>query len=183
MKVRVCRLRRGRTARGCEGGRGWRRMARGRVPGDGTGSCAGRGCGARHGVVAAAWQHVWWNVSATALGAGDKNGRFSRGKRTAATTTRPSQHTPRLSPAGTPLECFLRTKLAVDGVYLLPSCPGRCSCGTFPSSLRLAPDGTAGSAPWLPAAAARPAAARPSGERATHSAASSAVTKLPCRLV
>ena len=61
-------------------------MARGRVPGDGTGSCAGRGCGARHGVVAAAWQHVWWNVSATALGAGDKNGRFSRGKRTAATT-------------------------------------------------------------------------------------------------
>ena len=95
MKVRVCRLRRGRTARGCEGGRGWRRMARGRVPGDGTGSCAGRGCGARHGVVAAAWQHVWWNVSATALGAGDKNGRFSRGKRTTATTSRhPSLYTP-----------------------------------------------------------------------------------------
>ena len=68
MKVRVCRLRRGRTARGCEGGRGWRRTARGRVPGDGTGSCAGRGCGARHGVLAVAWQHVWWNVSATALG-------------------------------------------------------------------------------------------------------------------
>ena len=61
MKVRVCRLRRGRTARGCEGGRGWRRMARGRVPGDGTGSCAGRGCGARPRAVAAAWQHVWWN--------------------------------------------------------------------------------------------------------------------------
>ena len=94
MKVRVCRLRRGRTARGCEGGRGWRRMARGRVPGDGTGSCAGRGCGARPRAVAAAWQHVWWNVSATALGAGDKNGRFSRGKRTAAQ----QQHAPRNTP-------------------------------------------------------------------------------------
>ena len=43
---------------------------------------------------------------------------------------------------------------------------------------RLTPDGTAGSAPWASAAtSARPAAARPSGVRATCSAASSAVAK------
>eukprot|EP00964_Phaeocystis_antarctica_P077669 scaffold48242_cov51-Phaeocystis_antarctica.AAC.2 len=41
----------------------------------------------------------------------------------------------------------------------------------------MAPDGMAGSVPWLSAAAALPAAAFPSGERATHSAASSAMAK------
>ena len=39
------------------------------------------------------------------------------GKRTTATTTtHPSQHTPRLSPASTPLGRFLSKELAVDGV-------------------------------------------------------------------
>eukprot|EP00964_Phaeocystis_antarctica_P012186 scaffold6723_cov35-Phaeocystis_antarctica.AAC.1 len=52
--------------------------------------------------------------------------------------------------------------------------------GAVPFSLGIAPDGTAGSqAPRLIAAAARPAAACPSGDRATHNAASSAVAKLP----
>eukprot|EP00964_Phaeocystis_antarctica_P040372 scaffold23077_cov68-Phaeocystis_antarctica.AAC.4 len=59
------------------------------------------------------------------------------------------------------------------------SAPGAMA-GAVPFSLGTAPDGTAGSqAPRLIAAAARPAAACPSGDRATHNAASSAVAKLP----
>eukprot|EP00964_Phaeocystis_antarctica_P030657 scaffold17331_cov66-Phaeocystis_antarctica.AAC.3 len=60
--------------------------------------------------------------------------------------------------------------------------------GTVPSSLSTARDGMAGGLPWPSssfirggggAGAARSTAFRPSGDRATHSAASSAVTKLP----
>eukprot|EP00964_Phaeocystis_antarctica_P148356 scaffold115182_cov45-Phaeocystis_antarctica.AAC.3 len=54
--------------------------------------------------------------------------------------------------------------------------------GTALSSLRMAPDGTArGSAPCLSADAAFAAATRPSGDRTTQSAASSAVAKPPRR--
>jgi hypothetical protein len=51
--------------------------------------------------------------------------------------------------------------------------------GTISSSLTNAPDGKAGSVPWLSAAAALLDAACPSGVRAMHSAASSAVAKQP----
>ena len=57
--------------------------------------------------------------------------------------------------------------------------PGGMGCvpggkgGAVPSSLRMAAGGTAGSAPYLSAAAALCAATCPSGDRATHSAASS----------
>eukprot|EP00964_Phaeocystis_antarctica_P005425 scaffold2961_cov62-Phaeocystis_antarctica.AAC.1 len=61
------------------------------------------------------------------------------------------------------------------------SAPGAMA-GAVPFSLGITPDGTAGSqAPRLIDAAVRLAAACPSGDRATHNAASSAVAKLPRR--
>ena len=64
--------------------------------------------------------------------------------------------------------------------------------GMVPSSLSTARDGIVGGGPWpssslisgATADATRSATFRPSGERATHSAASSAVAKLPrCSLL
>eukprot|EP00964_Phaeocystis_antarctica_P114401 scaffold78373_cov53-Phaeocystis_antarctica.AAC.4 len=61
--------------------------------------------------------------------------------------------------------------------------------GTVPASLSTARDGMAGAVPWPSSSllrggradTSRSAAVRPSGDRAMHSAASSAVAKLPRR--
>jgi len=67
----------------------------------------------------------------------------------------------------------VRVVMADWSIAPLPSltnASGRISIGgTSPSSLRMVPGGTAGSAPWLSGAAARSAAVCPSGDRATHS--------------